>query len=129
MPAGVPRTRKRERPGSTGMETYNQPIVVYDLESHNVGGVTYDLQAIHVSDNPDNFGEFVLAQSGRELENLLVDFDSTGTVSQATEDGEVTTYTPQDALGVLRALPYQINETTKATREAAFSTRLLAFST
>ena len=124
MPTGVPKTRRRQRPGSTGMETYNQPIVVYDLETHDVGGVTFDLQAIHVSDNPDRLGEFVLAQSGKELENLLVDFDSTGTVSEATEDGEVTTYTPRDALRVLRAIPYEVDQNTKAARELAFSDRL-----
>ena len=125
---GVPRTRRRERPGSTGMESFNQAIVVYPLETHEVGGVTFDLEAIHVSDNPDNLGEFTLVQSGKELENLRVDFESTGTVSEATENGEVTTYTPGDALGVLRALPYQINETTKVTREAAFHNRLDALS-
>ena len=124
MPTGVPGTRKRQRPGSTGMETYNQAVVVYALESHEVGGVTYNLDAIHVSDNPDSLGEFVLAQSGREVENLFVDFDSTGTVSEATEDGEKTTYTATHALEVLRAIPYAIDQTTKVARELAFKVRL-----
>jgi len=125
---GVPRTRRRERPGSTGMESYNQAIVVYALETHDVGGVLYDVEAIHVSDNPDNLGEFTLIQGGRELENLFVDFDSTGTVSEASEEGEKTTYELAHALQVLRALPYQINETRKVTREVAFSARLDALS-
>ncbi len=111
------------------MESFNQPIVVYDLETHDVGGVSYLLQAIHVSDNPENFGEFTLVQNGQELENLFVDFDSTGTVSEATEEGEKTTYEVFHALQVLRALPYQINETTKVTREAAFLVNIETLST
>ncbi len=123
---GVPKTRRRERPGSTGMESFNQPIVVYDVETHDVGGVSYLLQAIHVSDNPANLGEFALVQNGQELENLFVDFDSTGTVSQS---GEETIYRVSHALQVLRALPYQINETTKVTREAAFLVHIETLST
>ena len=108
------------------MESFNQPIVVYDVETHDVGGVSYLLQAIHVSDNPANLGEFALVQNGQELENLFVDFDSTGTVSQS---GEETIYRVSHALQVLRALPYQINETTKVTREAAFLVHIETLST
>ncbi len=123
MPNGVPKTRVRQRPGSTGMENFNEPIVVYDLETHEVGGVEYIVQATHVSGKPGNFGEFSIS-AGEELERLFVDFDSTGTVSEATEESEKTTYEIGHALEVLRALPYQINENTKVTLENAFGKHL-----
>jgi len=118
------RTRPIQVPGSTGMETIQQDIVVYDIETHDVGGVVYAIEAIHVSGNPDNLGEFTVSREGEELERLFVDFDSTGTVSEATEDGEKTTYTPSHALEVLRAIPYQVDRHTKAARELAFKNRL-----
>ena len=120
---GVATTRRRERPGPTGMETYNESIVIYDLETHVVGGVEYLIQATHVTGSPDNKGEFSVS-AGEELDRLFVDFDSTGTVSEATEEGERTTYEVKHALEVLRAIPYQVDETTKAAKEKAFRERL-----
>ena len=62
------------------------------------------------------------------IENLRVDFEATQTVSEADENGEVTTFTPSDALKVLRSLPYQIDQDRKASREIDFKKRLQGLS-
>ena len=124
MLRGVPTTRTILVPGSTGLEEIQQPIVVYDLELHEVGGEFYQIAAIHISGGLGHIGEFVVKKDGTELENLRVDFDSTGTVSEADENGEVTTFTPKDAMAVLRSIPFEIDNTKRAQREAGFLVNL-----
>lgn len=124
MLRGTPGSRTIQIPGSTGLEDVQQPIVTYELERHEVGGEVYQISAIHVSGGLSHIGEFVVMKDGGELENLRVDFEAKQTVSEADENGEVTTYTPQDALRVLRRIPFEVDEVKKVGREADFLTNL-----
>lgn len=124
MLKGTHGSRTIQIPGSTGLEDVQQPIVTYELERHEVGGEVYQISAIHVSGGLSHIGEFVVMKDGGELENLRVDFKAKQTVSEADELGEVTTYTPGDALRVLRRLPFDVDQSKKVGREADFKRNL-----
>ena len=124
MLRGTPGSRTIQVPGSTGLEDVTQYIVTYELERIEVGGETYKFAAIHISGGLSHIGEFVVVKDGGELENLRVDFEALQTISEADESGEVTTYTPGDALKVLRRIPHEVDEVEKVGREAEFKMNL-----